>query len=67
MLYPEAGTFSGDVRFTQNKGAKVELVIPKSAHDAPGTIHVILTVEDDGNPSLVAYRRAIISIVDSDS
>jgi hypothetical protein len=33
-------------------------VIPQSA----GTAHVILTVEDDGEPSLTAYRRVIITI-----
>jgi len=27
-----------------------------------GTAHVILAVEDDGNPSLTAYRRAILAV-----
>ncbi len=30
--------------------------------DKAETLHVILQVEDDGVPSLVAYRRAIITI-----
>ena len=30
--------------------------------DKAETLHVILQVEDDGAPSLVAYRRAIITI-----
>ena len=28
----------------------------------PATIHVILQVEDDGNPKLFAYRRAVITV-----
>ncbi len=33
-------------------------VIPQSA----GLAHVILTVEDDGEPSLTSYRRIILRI-----
>jgi len=29
---------------------------------SPGTIHIILEVKDDGEPSLVSYRRVIINI-----
>jgi hypothetical protein len=28
----------------------------------PGTAHIILAVEDDGNPSLTSYRRVILNI-----
>ena len=31
-----------------------------------GTAHVILSVEDDGEPSLTAYRRVILTIEDSE-
>ncbi len=30
--------------------------------DAPTTIHIILTVTDDGEPSLYSYRRIIVSV-----
>ncbi len=35
---------------------------PSPQVDKPAALHVILQVEDDGTPSLVAYRRAIIKV-----
>ena len=32
----------------------------------PGTAHVVLAVEDDGSPSLTAYRRVILTIAPGD-
>lgn len=45
-------------------GAETELTVPSpgSGRARPETIHVILTVEDRGSPSLVAYRRAIVTV-----
>ncbi len=64
MVYREAGTFSGDVRLSHTTGIQTKLTIPPPGRGSPKhpTVHVILTVEDDGAPSLVAYRRAIIAI-----
>jgi hypothetical protein len=45
------------VKIENSEGEEAK-VIPQSA----GTAHVILTVEDDGEPSLTAYRRVIITI-----
>ena len=43
-------------------GSEITLSVPDSEDASEKTVHVILTVQDDGAPSLVAYRRAIISI-----
>lgn len=64
MVYREAGTYSGHVELTRKSGEKAELTVPnvRGRSQTESTIHVILTVEDDGAPSLVAYRRAIVTI-----
>ena len=64
MVYREAGTYSGDVELTRNAGMRTDLTIPDagSGSQTESTVHVILTVEDNGTPSLVAYRRAIVTI-----
>ncbi len=64
MIYREAGTFAGDVQLSQTAGNETRLVVPQPGRGSPqnATIHVILTVEDSGTPSLVAYRRAVISV-----
>ena len=64
MLYREAGTFRGDLRLDRTDGNEASLTIPAPGRGSSSrpTIHVILTVEDAGNPSLVAYRRAVITV-----
>ena len=64
MIYREAGTYSEDVALTRGDGRKTSLTIPQteSRSRTATTVHVILTVEDEGTPSLVSYRRAIITI-----
>lgn len=64
MLYPEAGTYQGDITLSKDKGEHTTLTIsaPKPNNRRDPTIHVILTVRDNGTPSLVAYRRAIIKV-----
>jgi hypothetical protein len=58
-IYPEAGTVSG-VTLTATAGMKTEVRVP--AIKKTGKLHVILQVEDDGDPHLFAYRRAIIEV-----
>lgn len=64
MVYPEAGTYQGDITLSKSVGEQTAVTIPQPAPGAParGTIHVILTVCDKGSPPLVAYRRAIIRV-----
>ena len=60
MIYREAGTFGGTVTLSHTTGEQTTLTMPPSKRNS--TIHVILTVTDNGTPTLVAYRRAIITI-----
>lgn len=64
MVYPEPGTFAGEVKLARDIGTETNLTIPEAGPRSPkdSTIHVVLTVEDNGTPSLVAYRRAIITV-----
>jgi hypothetical protein len=59
FVYPEAGTFRGEITLTATDGKSTRLVVPKV--EKPETIHVVLQLEDNGEPGLVAYRRAVIT------
>ena len=52
------------MKLGRESGPETTLTVPKPKGNQPAdkTIHVVLTVEDDGAPSLVAYRRAIITV-----
>jgi hypothetical protein len=59
-IYKEAGTYLNDVFMENNNSPQVSIQIPK---DASGkTIHVLLTIRDDGNPSLTRYRRVVFLV-----
>ncbi|MCB0685748.1 MAG: DUF1593 domain-containing protein [Saprospiraceae bacterium] len=60
-IYPEAST-EGTVATMEHADAAVA-VLTIAENSEVGDIHVVLTVEDNGTPSLVSYRRAIIHIV----
>jgi len=70
FVYPEVGSYRGDVKLisVNDKSASdqsistetTRLVAP--AVTQPQTIHVILQLEDEGTPSLFAYRRAVITV-----
>lgn len=59
FVYPEPGTYRGNVTIHDADSAQAELLIPA---DALGkTIHVILQVTDVGHPPLTRYRRIFVS------
>lgn len=65
FVYPEAGTMRAEVGLSSSEGETTALKIPENLRvrpDATQTLHVIMTVRDRGEPSLVAYRRAIIEV-----
>lgn len=66
MIYREASSMGDDVKLTQALGGSTAITIPKTGRSARAgsKIHVILTVEDDGTPSMVAYRRAVVTVVE---
>jgi len=60
-IYPEAGTIEG--AFLHNYDGE-ETIVDLSGVTNSGTLHVILQVNDDGEPNLYAYRRVVISMLD---
>jgi hypothetical protein len=60
LVYPEAGTYRGDVRLTGNDRIEAKLAIPTDV--AGKTIHVLLIVRDNGIPPLTAYRRVVVRV-----
>ena len=69
MIYREAGTLGDEIKLAQTTGRETSFTLPatlpppRRGAPADHTVHVILTVEDNGAPSLFAYRRAIITAV----
>ncbi len=60
MVYPEAGTYEGEVALSAETGAQISMTAPEV--DSVQTIHVILFVQDDGTPALTSYRRIIVTV-----
>lgn len=59
-IYFEVGNTWG-ATLSAAEGLKTEVRLPQLKKS--GKFHVILQVEDDGNPHLFAYRRAIIEVI----
>lgn len=59
FVYPEPGTYRGDVTLAGASSATARVRIPDDA--AGTTIHVIAAVRDDGEPRLARYRRVVIA------
>ena len=60
FVYPEAGTYRGDVRLSDAQGLTTTATAPEVTE--PRTVHVILELRDDGAPPLYAYRRAVVTV-----
>ncbi len=60
FVYREVGTYQGEVSLANTSSPHVLLHVPSDA--AGKTVHVILTVRDNGTPPLVAYRRVVVHI-----
>lgn len=58
--YAEPGTFGGQVEIQGVRGMEASFTAPRVW--APRTIHVVLTVRDDGEPNLYSYRRVIVTV-----
>jgi hypothetical protein len=59
-VYAEAGSYWAQPQIDAARTANATVHVPKEA--AGRTIHVILEVTDDGEPSLTAYRRVILNV-----
>ena len=60
IYYREAGNYDGELHVEQSQDGKAEIQIPKDA--SAKTLHVILRLSDDGEPSLCSYQRVIIQV-----
>jgi hypothetical protein len=56
--YPEAGNYTSTPQIDRADQRTARIKIP----DQPGELHILLTIRDNGEPPLAAYRRAIIQI-----
>jgi hypothetical protein len=59
-LYGEASNYDGAVEMSEGKPRDCNLAFPDP--EKTGTVHVVLEVRDDGEPSLTSYRRAIVTV-----
>lgn len=59
-IYHEAGSYRGELALTTGYGEQTALTAP--AVKKAETIHVILQLEDRGEPPLTAYRRAVVRV-----
>jgi len=62
LIYPEPGSFRGaPPQIQDGDWAKAALVAPAVASEQ--TIHVILTVSDNGSPPLCRYQRLLLRVL----
>jgi hypothetical protein len=67
FVYREAGRLRNDIPLSATSQQTTSLEVPTEhgrnrGGRGGGSIHVVLTVQDNGTPSLFAYRRAIITV-----
>ena len=62
FVYPEAGTYRGQVTLDGVHSPAANLRVPADA--AGHAIHVVVAVTDHGEPPLTRYRRAVITASD---
>jgi hypothetical protein len=60
FVYPEAGTYTGDVRLKGASTSNVSVFVPDDAKEK--SIHVVLELTDDGKPPLTRYRRIVLDV-----
>ena len=60
FVYGEAGTYAGEAQLAATGGPTTRFTVPDVGRAK--TIHVILRLKDDGEPSLIAYRRVVVTI-----
>lgn len=59
FLYPEAGAYTGVVKFSDPEKDVLSFVMPALSNGQ--SLHFICQVKDDGSPALFSYRRVIIA------
>ena len=61
MYYREAGTYDGKISLEDENRLVAFFIAPEVQQKE--TIHIILFVKDNGNPSLTRYQRVIITVI----
>jgi hypothetical protein len=59
-IYREPGTFRGDFAFKNPRTSSISFQAPRV--ETPVTMHCLLTVRDNGTPSLTRYSRVVLAI-----
>jgi hypothetical protein len=59
--YPEPGTYRGPLKIENAEQANASFIAPEVQREE--TIHMILTVTDDGKPELSRYRRVVFTVM----
>jgi hypothetical protein len=61
FVYPEAGSYQGDVKINTENLARINIQAPKVEKEA--TLHIIVRVSDKGTPQLTRYKRVIVTLL----
>ena len=59
-FYPEPGSYSGLLDIWNSTSPVARFIAPDVT--SPQTIHIILTLRDDGQPALARYQRCVITV-----
>ena len=59
-IYKEAGSYEGELELSGENEEEVTVKIPDGVQS--GSVHIILSLSDDGEPVLTSYSRIILNI-----
>jgi len=59
--YKEAGTYNGTVSINNSTSSTCNFIVPTDAQNGQ-EIHIILSLHDNGTPSLPDYKRVIVTV-----
>lgn len=60
-FYKEPGSYGGELQINGSEEDEASIMIPDI--DSKCTIHIVLSVSDDGCPSLTRYHRFIMTVI----
>lgn len=60
-FYREASSYKGQLDIRNRNSSEISFTAPEAIY-FPKTIHIVLSVKDNGHPALTGYRRAVITV-----
>ena len=60
-FYRDASSFKGQLELKNKNSMEVSFIAPEVVY-FPKTIHMILTVKDNGEPALTSYKRVVVTV-----